>query len=115
MTPGGDGYLHPGSTQPPARAAGRPDTLKVVFRSLTARWDPRSATSTANVTPMLLAFRILILVTVAVTVLLFAQPPPGDGARRTAVLVALGVAAAGWAAWLLARNRRTQVWLRIPA
>jgi hypothetical protein len=76
-----------------------------VLRSLTARWDPAAATSTAAVPSILLAIRLLVLVVVLVTVPL-AEPHLGAGARGAAVAVALGVSAISCLTWLAAGGRK---------
>jgi signal transduction histidine kinase len=57
-----------------------------------------------DVSPVLVAVRSIVLVTVLVTVPL-ADPHLGVGAQGTAVAVALGICLAGGLVWLLARGR----------
>ena len=57
-----------------------------------------------DVSPILVAVRSIVLVTVLVTVPL-AEPHLGVGAQGTAVAVALGVCVAGGVVWFLARGR----------
>jgi signal transduction histidine kinase len=92
------------------------DTLKSVFRSLTARLAraeapgavvaPSSTRAGLQVPLILDLVRILVLVVVLVTVPL-AKPELGSGARGTAIAVALGVSAASWIAWMIVRNRES--------
>ncbi|QMU71216.1 sensor histidine kinase [Streptacidiphilus sp. P02-A3a] len=73
-----------------------------MIRSLTGRWA--HATISADVSSMVNAVRLLVLVVVLVTVPL-AEPRLGVGARGVAMAVAFGVAGVSWVVWLLAAGR----------
>ncbi len=79
-----------------------------MLRSLTARPRAAAATSPARAglpLPLILDLvRLLVLLVVLITVPL-AEPDLGTSAQGTAIAVALGVSAASWVVWMLARNR----------
>ncbi len=79
-----------------------------MLRSLTARPGAAAATSPARAglpLPLILDLvRLLVLLVVLITVPL-AEPDLGTSAQGTAIAVALGVSAASWVVWMLARNR----------
>lgn len=72
-----------------------------MFRSLTARWDPRATGTDTFV--LVNAVRTLVLIGVLITVPL-AKPHLGSGPRGIAVAVALGVSTVSWIAWLLSER-----------
>jgi signal transduction histidine kinase len=75
-----------------------------VLRSLVQDRSRADAPGLLDVSPILAAVRIIVLVTVLVTVPL-AEPHLGSGARGTMVAVALGVCVVSGVAWILGRGR----------
>ena len=83
-----------------------------MFRSIAARWD-FTAADPAEIPVALKAFRVFVLVVVAITVPAFSLPRPYGGPRAIGVLVSLVVAAAAWGIWLYYENQRRAVVLAL--
>jgi signal transduction histidine kinase len=78
-----------------------------VFRSIAARLVPASRQQPAgpdDMPPVITAIRLIVLVTVLVTVPL-AKPHPGQGADGVAVAITLGLSAAACLLWLFGGHR----------
>jgi signal transduction histidine kinase len=75
-----------------------------VFRSIAVRKDPATGAGAVDVASVIDAAVAVGLVVVFITVSAASPGPATSGSRGTAIAVTLGLSAAGWIAWMLARG-----------